>query len=228
MEAQSNQAGWIGVARVVLQVAILLTFLLTSVRLLLTRGFIRFEYAIPGFPADPYGFTKTDRIHYADIALDYLLNDEGIEFLGELELENGSPAYGARELRHMQDVKQVTQAALRVWLGAGLVAVALGLLLWQAAGLAELTQALVGGARLTALVMALLLVGLLIGFSVVFVGFHRVFFEGNTWLFNYSDTLIRLFPELFWQVAFATISVGTLTQSGVLYVVARWLEGRAS
>lgn len=228
MDVQSNQAGWVGGARVALQAAILVFFLLTSVRLLLTRGFIRFEYAIPGFPADPYGFTKAERIHYADLALDYLLNEQGIDFLGELEFDDGSSLYDARELRHMADVKQVTRAALRVWVGSGVVAVLLGLLLWQSAGLTALSHALAGGAKLTAAVMLILLVGLVVGFSVIFVGFHRVFFEGSTWLFNYRDTLIRLFPELFWQVAFATISLGTLAQSGALYAIARWLEGRAS
>ncbi len=226
MEMQSSQPGWVNAARVVLQVAILVLFLLTSVRLLLTRGFIRFEYAVPGFPADPYGFTQSERIRNADIALEYLLNDQGIEFLGELEFEDGSPVYNSRELRHMADVKRVTRAALQVWIGAGVLAVALGALLWQTAGSPTVAQALAGGAKLTAVVMVVLLVGLIVGFSVIFVGFHRVFFEGNTWLFNYSDTLIRLFPELFWQVAFATISLATLIQSGALYAVARWLEGR--
>ena len=44
-----------------------------------------------------------------------------------------------------------------------------------------------------------------------FAGFHAIFFEGDTWQFAYSDTLIRLFPLRFWQDAFlfaALIAVG--------------------
>ncbi|MGQ9459511.1 MAG: lipoprotein intramolecular transacylase Lit, partial [Anaerolineae bacterium] len=39
-------------------------------------------------------------------------------------------------------------------------------------------------------------------FGPLFVLFHRVFFEGDSWLFAYSDTLIRLFPIRFWRDAF--------------------------
>jgi len=44
-----------------------------------------------------------------------------------------------------------------------------------------------------------------------FVWFHTLFFEGDSWLFYYSDTLIRLFPIRFWQDAFlwaAVIALG--------------------
>ena len=44
-----------------------------------------------------------------------------------------------------------------------------------------------------------------------FTGFHKLFFEGDSWLFFYSDTLIRLFPIRFWQDAFlfaAVIALG--------------------
>ena len=44
-----------------------------------------------------------------------------------------------------------------------------------------------------------------------FAGFHHLFFTGDSWLFLFSDTLIRLFPIRFWQDAFlfaAIISLG--------------------
>jgi integral membrane protein (TIGR01906 family) len=40
-----------------------------------------------------------------------------------------------------------------------------------------------------------------------FAGFHSLFFEGDSWLFLYSDTLIRLFPIRFWQDAFLLAAV---------------------
>lgn len=39
-------------------------------------------------------------------------------------------------------------------------------------------------------------------FWAFFEGFHSLFFEGDSWLFLYSDTLIRLFPLRFWQDTF--------------------------
>ena len=62
------------------------------------------------------------------------------------------------------------------------------------------------GARWTLGLMAAIMAGLIVSFSFLFVGFHRIFFEGETWLFLYSDSLIRLFPERFWRDAFLWIA----------------------
>jgi integral membrane protein (TIGR01906 family) len=39
-------------------------------------------------------------------------------------------------------------------------------------------------------------------FEQFFIFFHSIFFKGDSWLFYYSDTLIRLFPIRFWEDAF--------------------------
>jgi uncharacterized membrane protein len=55
-------------------------------------------------------------------------------------------------------------------------------------------------------------------FFTFFAGFHSLFFEGNSWLFLFSDTLIRLFPIRFWQDAFlfaALIALGGGTALGL-------------
>jgi uncharacterized membrane protein len=49
----------------------------------------------------------------------------------------------------------------------------------------------------------------LLSFNVLFVAFHNVFFQAGTWMFLFSDTLIRLFPERFWRDTF--IAVGVLS-----------------
>lgn len=221
------QPGWITALRIVLQILIPVIMILTSVRLLMTNTFIRFNYAIPGFPADRYGFTEADRLHHAPIALEYLHNDAGTEFLGDQQFEDGSPVYNVRELRHMEDVKNVTAAALAVWRISILTAIVLGVVIWRGAGSNYLLEALLGGAKLTAILMVVLLIGIAVGFSVLFVGFHEVFFDPGTWTFNFSDTLIRLFPQRFWEVAFATVALGTLIQAGLLYLVSRFLLARS-
>jgi integral membrane protein (TIGR01906 family) len=219
--------GWIVVVRTLVQVVLPVAMVLTSVRLLLTQAFVRFEYNVVGVPADRYGFTKEDRLKYADIALEYLLNDAGIEFLGDLEFEDGAQVYNERELGHMEDVKVVTRATLRVWLISIAVAVLASVALARFSGIAELWDALRSGSTITFVLMGLLGVGLVVGFSVIFVGFHQVFFDPDTWTFPFEDTLIRLFPERFWQVAFGTIAALTLLQAGLLYGVSRLMTSRA-
>lgn len=205
----------------VLVVFLPLALLLTNVRLLMTRAFLDIEYRMPGFPEDPFGFSRDDRLHWAPIALEYLLNDEGTAFLGELQFEDGTQAYNERELRHMDDVKRLAQAALKLWLSSLVLGTAALAGLFLARRSREGWRALSAGSVATVVLMFTLGLGLAMGFETVFVGFHRVFFEGDTWLFLYSDTLIRLFPERFWQDAFTFIALATLVEAGAIYLGAR-------
>lgn len=180
---------------------------LTGVRLLLTPAFVRLEYAQPGFPADPFGFTTEERIHWADVALEYLLNDAGIEFLGDLQFEDGSPLYNQRELGHMLDVKIVVQRALAVWYILLAALVIFGLWAYFGRWWADFRLALARGGWLTLGLIGVILLLVLVAWSFFFVFFHEVFFESGTWTFLFSDTLIRLFPERFWQTAFVSVAL---------------------
>ncbi|OGO13906.1 MAG: hypothetical protein A2Y93_13800 [Chloroflexi bacterium RBG_13_68_17] len=211
---------WPAFARTLIQLLIPIVLVLTNVRLLMTDAFVRLEYSMPGFPTDSYGFSKEDRLHWAPIARAYLLNDAGTEFLADLRFESGEPVYNERELRHMDDVKRLTQAALRLW--AACLATVLLLLvgLWWRGRRQDALRGLSGGGRLTLGGMVLLGAGLVFTFSTVFVGFHRLFFEGDTWLFYYSDTLIRLFPERFWRDVFLLLAGATLAEAVALHLLA--------
>jgi integral membrane protein (TIGR01906 family) len=66
-----------------------------------------------------------------------------------------------------------------------------------------------------------LIVFVLLGFNTFFTAFHRVFFSGDTWLFNYTDTLIRLYPVQFWFDAATVIGLTTIAEAIVLGLVAR-------
>lgn len=175
---------------------------LTAIRLLIFPAFLRFEYNTPNFPDDPYGFTLEDRLYWAEITMDYLLNAEGISFLQDLRFESGEPVYNARELRHMVDVKNALQAALWVWRVALAALFILGLWAWRGNWGTEYRQGLARGGWWTAIGLTGALLFVLIGFGVFFVAFHNIFFEAGTWQFLFSDTLIRLFPERFWRDIF--------------------------
>jgi integral membrane protein (TIGR01906 family) len=189
-----------------------------GLRVLLTPLFLKIEYNMPYFPPDQYGFTKEDRLKWAPYALNYLVNRADISYLADLKFEDGTSLYNERELSHMEDVKRVTKGALNVWYVT--LALLLGLGIWSRLGHWEQTyrQGLTrGGWLMVGLAVAVglvVLVGILINPEVFwnfFVGFHRLFFTGDTWLFLFSDTLIRLFPIRFWQDAFllaALIALG--------------------
>ena len=182
-----------------------------GLRILLTPLFYNIEYRMPYFPADEYGFTMEDRLRWAPFALDYLLNDADRSYLGDLTFEDGSPLFNGRELSHMQDVKVVTQGALRVWYTGVALLAALGTWAWFGKWQPAYRQGLRrGGWLMIGLVGGIALFGA-VAFWQLFTLFHGLFFEGDSWLFLYSDTLIRLFPLQFWQDAFlwaGVISVG--------------------
>lgn len=182
-----------------------LALILTGIRMLLTPAFIQIEYRMPNFPEDTYGMTQAERFRWAPVALDYLLNDEEISFLGDLTFEDGSPMFNERELRHMVDVKVLTLAVLNVWyVVLGLLILA-GIWAWQGDWVREFRSAVARGGILTMALLGGIILFLAINFKQLFTAFHRIFFEGDSWLFLFSDTLIRLFPMRFWQDAFILV-----------------------
>ncbi len=194
---------------VILLIPIFLTLL--GIRILLTPIFPEIEYRMPGFPPDQYGFSQTERIHWAKNAIEYLNNDAGPEFLGDLTFDDDSSLYKDREVSHMLDVKILIQIAMKVWGAAFGLLIALGI--WAKLGKWEQAYRLGAkrGGWLTLILTASLAILASIDFWAFFAQFHHLFFEGTTWIFEYSDTLIRLFPMRLWQDAFvmeAIIVVG--------------------
>jgi integral membrane protein (TIGR01906 family) len=207
--------------------------------------YVRYEYGKANFPPDleRYSeaeqrqlglrpFTAAEREALALVAVDYLNRREPAEevnyLLEEQRLPDSDRAfYNEAEIGHMIDVKHLTDAIRRLWWATAIVVVG-GLLLL---GLRRETRRLAatvllqGGVATTGV---LLLIGLFIVllWDVFFVQFHELLFPPGTWMFSYSDSLIRLFPEMFWFDIGVLISGGALV-AGVLAAVAGWLWRRA-
>ena len=208
-------------ARIGIGVLVPVVLILTNVRLLLTPLFVSVEYSTPGFPDDPYGFTQDERVRLAELARAYLFNDGGPEFLGDLRDANGIALYNPRELSHMVDVRALVQGAVKVWMGLLVLLAGVGVVAWRFAPSGTVRLGFNLGARITLFLMAALVGLLLLSFSVLFTGFHQVFFQSGTWVFYTSDTLIRLFPMRFWRDVFALLMVLTLVEAGLLLWVTR-------
>jgi integral membrane protein (TIGR01906 family) len=205
----------------------LLPFALSFVglRLLLTHAFPEIEYRLPWFPPDEYGFTLQDRLHWSKLSIDYLLNNADISFLGDLKFPDGTPLFTDRELSHMHDVKGVVQPAL--WVGYVICFFMLGVAAWARWGgwWQQYVRCIWRGGWVTlGLVMV---IGILAATSFwqFFTVFHEIFFKGNSWLFLYSDTLIRLFPLPFWENAFAFVGLLDVAGGLALVIVLRPTRG---
>ena len=222
--------GWLtAILRVLITAALPLLLVLINARVLMSPLFMNWEYNRPTFPPDQYGFTTEDRLYLGPLGLAYLFNNQGIEFLGDLTLPDGTPAFNERELSHMHDVKLVTQKLVRF--GFSLLAVmvlAVGLLASSREGRRKLWNALFDGSALTVLLLIAGIAATALAFDWLFTTFHGLFFQGNTWIFPTSDTLIRLYPEQFWVDAFALMFGAALVQAVVIGIITWRLIRRRS
>jgi len=198
--------------------------IMTAIRLLFTPFFVEWEYQRPNFPPDRYGFTTADRIKWAGVSLEYLGNDAGIDFLGNQKLDDGSPLYNERELSHMLDVKIVLKSMVLAWTILLTLFAVEALAGWRWGKLAAFWQAVSRGGWLTIGFVITILLAVAISFSWLFTMFHRLFFSGDSWLFAYSDNLIRLFPMQLWQDAFTWMGGITLAAGALCWVGGRRLS----
>ncbi len=212
-------------AQMAIAIVLPIFLVLTNVRVFMSEAYLRYEYGKPSFP-EPTWFTVEKRMLFARESVAYLLTDAGIEKLRDLTYES-EPIYNERELRHMEDVKVLTGKAfpLQVILGLFLL-ILVGAMVYRKSELRRAAlKGLLGGAVLTWVVLAALTLLVLLNFDWFFTQFHLILFEGDTWLFPVTDTLIRLFPTKFWFDASLLIGVLTLTEAAVIGAAA-WFLGR--
>jgi integral membrane protein (TIGR01906 family) len=208
---------WLNLIRWLIVLAIPITLLAANLNIVTRRWFVHWEYNKTGFPSDLFGLSVGERTHLAEVCVDYLATNAPIALLQDLRLPDGTPAFNARELRHMVDV----QAAYQMLLSAGIVGAivlcsGIGVLSIKGPPYRRISGALVNGALLTFGLLGIVGLYMVLGWQSFFTFFHRIFFQGETWLFPYSDTLIRLFPMRFW-VDVAIVVVGLLAvEAGVV------------
>jgi integral membrane protein (TIGR01906 family) len=132
--------------------------------------------------------------------------------------------YNTCELKHMQDVKNVTRVALSAWLVGGVLALLVAGVLYYTWEWSALRAALLAGAGLTVVIYLGLLTYIALNFNALFVQFHEVFFESGTWTFLWSDTLIRMFPLRFWQDCFIFVGGASLLEAAGLAALSRVIK----
>jgi integral membrane protein (TIGR01906 family) len=204
-----------------------------SARLVMSPLFLQLEYTRPGFPPDVYGFSVEDRLEYGPYGVLYILNGEGIDYLGDLQLP-GERCYPPQrqpcamfndaELRHMLDVKQVAQGVFLAGLILAGITFGMAAYLWRTNQRRVIYVGLWRGSLLTLGSIVMIVFLAFVAWDFFFNTFHALFFEPGTWRFYYSDTLIRLYPEQFWFDA--SLLIGGLTASAaalILFITTRRL-----
>jgi integral membrane protein (TIGR01906 family) len=188
--------------------------------ILMSPAYVRYEYGKADFPPATR-LTKEQRYTAAVECIRYLRTGAEIEALQRLEGNEG-PLFNERELRHMVDVKGVTRGTFTFHRMCTVLVLGAVLYLARYGPREECARRLVQGAGLTIVSVALLLIAAVVNFNWFFTAFHRVFFEGDTWLFPYTDTLIQLFPLPFWFDIVQLWVLGTIIASCLIGGLALW------
>ena len=179
------------VAQFVIIIALPIFLLLTNVRLLMTTAFLRYEYGQASFPAAAE-FTPAQRMAIAQTTLAYVRGHADLETLRRLP-------YREKEVTHLVDVRLLTgQAVTLHWLTGGLLLLSLLFLARTPTTRSLAARSLLYGCGLTLVLLGAVALVVTVHFDGFFVRFHRLFFVGDSWLFDVSDTLIQLFPVPFW------------------------------
>lgn len=175
---------------------------------LLGGWFVDLIYALPGFPATDIALDDTTRRELAADGVAAIRPlGPGVDLLREADLASGAPAFNERELVHMEDVRRVVSGFAIAWL-IGLLVTAFAWLSARRSGrsaVRRLRRAIRDAAVLVLGLIALTGLLLLIAFDPIFEGFHAIFFTADSWRFASDDTLLQLYPEMFWAAAGAAV-----------------------
>lgn len=193
-----------------------LFIILTPLYVFMNQAFVQFEYSQAGFPpserfsadARYYNSVQTVRYVWGQISL-VDLNNLGV--------------YNSREIRHLVDVQNVARGALLVHATSGLLILAAFIALARSPlTRPDAARGLVTGAALTLVLIAGIGIFSVVAFDQFFVLFHHIFFEGDSWLFNYNDSLIQFYPEPFWEAASSDIALFVAGFSLIVGAVGWW------
>lgn len=203
----------------VLVVGIAPFLILSNIFLFMTPNWLDYEYAKPDFPKADL-FNDTSRRYNAAESIEYIRGNRTLAQFKALGV------YQDREIKHMVDVRNLVDKVKVIDPAIGaLLLIALGALAWRRATRATAARGLLRGGVLTVALFGAAGLFALVGFNTFFTDFHRIFFEGDSWLFLYTDSLIQFYPLPFWfDTSIALIGL-TILEALVIGAIG-WLWGK--
>ena len=200
----------------VIVIGIPIALILTNVFIFMTPNWLAYQYSQPDFPPS-VRFTPQDRYRLASESIEYIRGNRTLEQFKALGV------YDEREIKHMLDVRDlVDKVKVGLPMLAILIIVSLGALARQKESRALAARGLLNGAILTIGLFVAIGLFAAIGFQTFFTLFHKVFFEGDTWLFNYTDSLIQFYPLPFWFATSLALVATTIVEAIIIGLIGWW------
>ncbi|MCX7839569.1 MAG: TIGR01906 family membrane protein [Anaerolineae bacterium] len=193
--------------------AVPIVLILTNVLIFMNPAWLAYQYSKPDFPPS-VRFTPAERYHFASESIEYVRGNRTLEQFKALGV------YDAREIKHMIDVRElVDKVKVVLPVTAILLIGALVVLAREKANRALAARGLMHGAVLTVGLFVALGLFAAFGFQTFFTLFHQIFFEGDSWLFNYTDSLIQFYPLPFWYETSLALVGLTVLEAIVIGVI---------
>lgn len=168
-----------------------------SSRIAFAEWFIEWQYSLKSFPKDPYGLPDEYRKKLAKLGLKAVTSDEGMEEFKKAKLPDGRQAFRKKEIEHMEDVKNL----LSVLFGLTYTLLVIDGLLLAYLFISNrrlFGTALMGGGALCIAFLIFAGIFSLVDYDLAFEKFHDLFFDPYSWRFHHTDTLLRIYPKVFW------------------------------
>lgn len=192
--------------------------LITNTNIVFNHWFVNWQYAQANFPPAPT-IRPDERQAVGLAALDFVRGNLPLSGFVALTV-NGRTAFNEREVSHMVDVRNVLRGAFVAQAIMGVLILVSLFVIRRTAG-----RTLIWAGVFTIAVVILLGIFAATSFDLFFTLFHRLFFEGSSWLFFDTDTLIQLYPEELWYNGSLLIVGLTVLQAIVLGTLG-WLSIR--
>jgi len=222
-----------GALRWLIALAMPAFIVLLCLRIVWNPWFVSWEYGKPDFPPDTYGFTNEQRIGYVLQWVEYynsnISPEAGAAAFSALRMPGtDQPLYSPYEVSHMVDVRLLTDTLWRLLpVAGGIVIGGLLLLLISRYTRRDGYAALFMGGLISTLLLLATILFVLLSWRTFFITLHDVFFPPGTWQFDWTSTLIRIFPDRFWFDAGVLLVGGALGISAIVTLVGYLLGRRA-
>lgn len=214
--------------RIHFMTVLLIPFVLAlgAILLVIQLDFPAWEYERIG--ADQYGWSDAERLELAHETLYFIRSSEPVDValteLAAVELPDGETfLYNNRELEHMRDVKEWTDLFRTVFPFLLLLVVS-GVAIIEVKDHKLLRDVALQGGWFTLLLVGGIGIVMISAWDFFFIQFHELLFPAGSYTFEWTDSLIRLFPPKFW-IDFGALTIALILLPTILMAaVGEWLK----
>lgn len=203
--------------------AVPVALITTTIRATISEQAV-YDYSVREFDAENAAGIPEDELIGANGEIrNYLVNDSSGPLAVRVTGERGEETalFSAREVAHMNDVRNLVQLMFDVQVVAVILVLTLAVVMIALWPIRVLAAGLLYGAFFTGVIFGAVGFLALTGFDAAWTQFHGLAFANDLWQLDQDrDHLIQMFTEVFWFQITALISAAVLLQAILMAALA--------